>query len=214
MRSNGMKTVIAIDNPKDLARIRGIWAKLNARGEHQIFGLIVGEMPGKSKYSHVFISKDILTNQITGFASVRILEQHGFKTATVDYLCVREDLKRKGIGSKLLGRINSFLITKNVSLAYLVSSQAGQDFYNKTNWKPSRFIRVEHSNKPSNDGKPNNAKPARTKPGIPGTGVDWEFSPSRKSPKRIAPRKKQKPPAFGVSPTAHARKYKSPLRIA
>lgn len=184
----GLKVFFCRPSKSDFNALVGMWGKVDSKGKHKIFGLEV-ERPGTNPFRNIYIIKDAGSRQIIAYCNIHTTPEHPEKIARISDFVVRPDLRRRGIGKKLIGEINSFLVSSEVTYAHLSSSVEGFSFYPKTNWG-----------------------------WVPKNGVvfdsDFEWFPKKDLARIGSLKKKIKPPVFGFSPTNHAKKYKRPLRIA
>ncbi len=71
--------------------------------------------------------------RIVGYSQNRIIEDGGEKIGEGIILSVRKGFKNRHIGSKLLGKINSFYIAKGIKRMEIISFEKG--FYAKSNFR-------------------------------------------------------------------------------
>ena len=129
MRAVGKEVAIKKATLFDIKFLNEMWAQKNT-----IFGTITDHPPSNSDLGNVFVAK-LSNGEIVGVVHVSLGSVKGVSSAIIENLIVRPDMQLKGIGKKLLGQANAFLIGKKVRYARLKTSTHGEKFYPKTNWK-------------------------------------------------------------------------------
>jgi len=84
--------------------------------------------------SKIFVARK--NNEIIGLINMQIINniRHGWKRAHLEEVVVRNDFRRKGVGTKMLSAVIEFCKKKNISVIKLLCGRQlneGQQFYEK-----------------------------------------------------------------------------------
>ncbi|MEI7961646.1 MAG: GNAT family N-acetyltransferase [archaeon] len=112
MRQIGKQIIVSKASLRDILNLNRAWVE-----NQTILGMITSAPPSLANIENAFVVKIKGSDEIIGFAQLNMQKHEKYNSAELGTFVIRRDFSRKGIGKKLLGTVNAFLIKKEAKFA-------------------------------------------------------------------------------------------------